>query len=185
MESFFSFIFSYHEYRCLDNIALHRSASSIHCSYSGMNRQREEDGWRRRGEEERWRRKRWRWWWWWWSCPVMQGEGRWWRTEILPPFPSIHPWSSLAERCQNEGWSLVSRQRNSEHFPPSSLKPLDYTYIVHARVGLNSLSLWGRPMAHFHCMVWYESTQLVLFWFSISKSWYFFPVEVPISLSQY
>lgn len=67
------------------------------------------------------------------------GLGKWWwRSESRPPFPSIHPWSSLAERCQNEGWSLVSRQPNSQHFLPLSLLNL-YTTHTKCTPGLGSI----------------------------------------------
>lgn len=125
----------------MDNIALHRSGSSIHCSYSGRQNEQTREKY---GGQERWRRR-------WCFDPVRSCRaGRWWRNEILPPFPSIHPWSSLAKGGQNEGWSLVWRQPNREHFTPLIIKPLHYTYIVHTRAGCNSASLW---VTHVHLLL--------------------------------
>lgn len=49
------------------------------------------------------------------SFPGMHGGGNF----ILHILPSIHDPCEL-KRCQNEGWSLVSRQPNSENFPHPS-----------------------------------------------------------------
>lgn len=59
---------------------------------------------------------------------------------VLVFLPSILDPRKL-KRCQNEGWSLVSRQPNSEHTPPSFTNiSLDYTHIVYTRAGFNSPS---------------------------------------------
>lgn len=128
MESL-SFVFSYHENWCLDNIALHRFRvfHPLLLVRQTWWTDWKEDGWRRRGEMEGWKK----WWWWLWlkSCPVMRGGevGAHWSPSSL----SFHPFLILAS------WK-VSKRRDEFGFeaaqqwtlPPITLTPLHYRYIV-------------------------------------------------------
>lgn len=77
----------------------------------------------------------------------MQG-GRWWCSEILPPFPSVHPWSSSAEKVSKRrvefGFEAAQQWTLFLSLPPIIIKPLGYTYMEHTGAGLNPTSLSHR-----------------------------------------
>lgn len=117
------FIFCCFEDRCSENMALHRSGSSIHCSCSGrQHEQTEKDGWRRRGED-RWRGEE--------EVVVviagMQGRGVGGALKsVLLILPSILDPRKL-KRCQNEGWSLFRGSPTVNTLP----HPSHYTSRLH------------------------------------------------------